>query len=128
MYPDQTALREVILSGSALFVSRQCVPRSDCSKRSNLIRICTVCHSICFLFFRHLSRVMRKPTFWFLTWSDTNQAVQLLKMARGWKFRIYKVEGLYCLCSENKGADQLRGHRKADLRLCFRICKMLVFS
>ena len=35
-----------------------------------------------------LSRVMRKPTFWFLTWSDTNQAVQLQKMARGLKFRI----------------------------------------
>ena len=24
---------------------------------------------------------------------------------------IMKVEGLYHLCSENKGADQLRGHR-----------------
>ena len=23
------------------------------------------------------------------------------------------------MCSENKGADQLRGYRKADLRLCF---------
>ena len=71
---------------------------------------------------------MRKPTFWFPTWSDTNQAVQLQKMARGLKFRIRKVEGLYYLCSENKGADQLRGYREADLRLCFRICKMLVFS
>ena len=30
-------------------------------------------------------------------------------MARGLKFRIYKVEGLYYLSSENKGADQLRG-------------------
>ena len=48
--------------------------------------------------------------------------------ARGLKFRIEKVEGLYYLCSENKGADQLRGHRKADLRLCFRICKRPVFS
>ena len=36
--------------------------------------------------------------------------------------------GLYYPCSENKGADQLRGHRKADLRLCFRICKKPVFS
>ena len=36
----------------------------------------------------HLSRVMRKSTFWFPTWSDTNQAVQLQKMARGLKFRI----------------------------------------
>ena len=32
------------------------------------------------------------------------------------------------LCSENKDADQLRGYREADLRLCFRICKMPVFS
>ena len=74
-----------------------------------------------------LSRVMRKPTFWFPTWSDTNQAVQLQKMARGMKFRIKEVEGLPYLSSENKGADQLRGYREADLRLCFRICKMLVF-
>ena len=29
---------------------------------------------------------------------------------------------MYCLCSENKGADQLRGYREADLRLCFRLC------
>ena len=71
---------------------------------------------------------MRKPTFWFPTWSYTNWAVQLQKMARGLKFRIWKVEGLYYLYSENKGADQLRGYRELDLRLCFRICKMLVFS
>ena len=75
-----------------------------------------------------MSRVMRKPTFWFPTWSDTNQAVQLQKMARGLKLRIYKVEGLDFICSENKGADQLRGYREADLHLCFRKCKMLVFS
>ena len=31
-------------------------------------------------------------------------------------------------CSENKDADQLRGYREADLRLCFRPCKLLVFS
>ena len=35
---------------------------------------------------------------------------------------------MYYLCSENKGADQLRGNREADLRLCFRICKKPVFS
>ena len=66
---------------------------------------------------------MRKPTFWFPTWSNTNQAVHLQKMARGLKFRINEVEGLYYPCSENKGADQLRGYSEADLRLCFRICK-----
>ena len=71
---------------------------------------------------------MRKPTFWFPTWSDTNQAVQLQKMARGLKFQMKKVEGLYYLYSENKDADQLRGDREADLRLCFRICKKPVFS
>ena len=49
-------------------------------------------------------------------------------MARGLKFRITVVEGLYYPCSENKGADQLRGYREADLRLCFRICKNPVFS
>ena len=37
----------------------------------------------------------------------------------GLKFRIKKVEGLYHMCSENKGAD---------LRFCFCICKTLVFS
>ena len=71
---------------------------------------------------------MRKSKFWFPTWSDTNQAVQLQKMARGLKFRIEKVEGLYYPCSEDKGADQIRGYRQADLRLCFRICKTLVFT
>ena len=32
------------------------------------------------------------------------------------------------LCSENKGADQLRSYSEADLRLCFRICKKKRFS
>ena len=57
----------------------------------------------------------------FPTRSDTNQAVQPQKMARGLKFRIKVVEGLYYPSSENKDADQLRGYREADLRLCFRI-------
>ena len=35
-----------------------------------------------------MSPVMRKPTFWFSTWCDTNQAVHLHRMARGLKFRI----------------------------------------
>ena len=34
-----------------------------------------------------VSCIMRKQIFWFPTWSDTNQAVQLQKMARGLKFR-----------------------------------------
>ena len=35
---------------------------------------------------------------------------------------------MYYPCSESKDADQLRGYREADLRLCFRPCKLLVFS
>ena len=50
---------------------------------------------------------MRKQTMWFPNWSDTNQAVQAQKMARGWKFWIEKVEEFYYLCSKNKGADEV---------------------
>ena len=49
-------------------------------------------------------------------------------MARGLIFGIYEKEGLYYLCNENKGTDQLRGYCEADLLLCFRICKNSVFS
>ena len=52
---------------------------------------------------------------WFLNRSDTNQAVQSQKTARSMKFCILEVEGLYYPCSENKGADQLRGNRSASL-------------
>ena len=71
---------------------------------------------------------MRKLSFWFPTWSDTNLAVQLQKMARGVKFWIKIEEGLHYLCSENEGTDQLHGYREADLRFCFCICKTLAFS
>ena len=39
---------------------------------------------------------MRKPMFWFPTWSDTNQAVQLQKMASGWiGFRKKRDRAIY---------------------------------
>ena len=41
----------------------------------------------------------------------------------GLTLRIQEVEGLHYPCSENKGPNQLRGYREADLRLFFRICK-----
>ena len=75
----------------------------------------------------HLSRLMGKPTMWFPNRSDTNRPVQAQKRARSLKFRIEVEEALYYPSSENKGADQLRGYREADLRLCFRICRLLVF-
>ena len=49
-------------------------------------------------------------------------------MARGLKFQIKVEEGFYSPYIENKGADQLRGHREAGLRICFCICKKPVFS
>ena len=69
---------------------------------------------------------MGKPT-WFPNRSDTNRSVPSQKMARSLKFRIEVEEELYYPCSENKGADQLRGYREAYLRLCFRLCRLLVF-
>ena len=64
----------------------------------------------------------------FPTRSDTNSAEQLQRMARDSKFQIWEVEGLYYLCRENKGADQLCIFCTADLRLCFRIFIKQVFS
>ena len=48
----------------------------------------------------------------------------------GYRLEISDLERreIFYLCSENKGADQLRGNREADLRFCFSICKMLLFS
>ena len=42
----------------------------------------------------------------------------------GQRLEISDLESMgIVLCSETKGADQLRGYREADLRLCFRTCK-----
>ena len=74
----------------------------------------------------HMSRVMKKPTKWFLKRSDTNWPVQSQKKAGSLNFRIKEEMGLYYLCSERKSADQLC-HCTADLCLCFYICRLLVF-
>ena len=74
-----------------------------------------------------MSHLVVKPTMWFSTRSDTNRAVQAQKTARSLKFRINVEEELYYPSSKNKDADQLRGYREADLRLCFCLCRSLVF-
>ena len=51
----------------------------------------------------------------FPTRSNTNRVAQPQKIARGLKFRIEKVGGLYYLCGQNKGAGELRSHCAADL-------------
>ena len=70
---------------------------------------------------------MGKPTKWFPNRSDTNRAVEAQKTARSLKVRIKEEEELYFPSSENKGADQLHGYHEADLRLCFHLCRLLVF-
>ena len=67
---------------------------------------------------------MRKPTFWVPTRSDTYRAVQSQKKVTE---NLSLKEELYYPSGENKGADQLRSYCEADLRLCFRICRLLVF-
>ena len=74
------------------------------------------------------SRLVGKPAMWFPNRSDTNRAVQAQKMARSLKFWCIVEEELYYPIREIKGTDQLLGYREADLRLCFRICRLLVFS
>ena len=57
---------------------------------------------------------------------NTKRPVQSQKQARSLKFWI-EEEGLYYPCSENKGADQLCSYCTVDLRLYFRLCRLLVF-
>ena len=52
----------------------------------------------------------------------------LRKLLEAWNFVFRKERDCTIRCSENKGPDQLRGYREADLCLCFRICKNPVFS
>ena len=72
-----------------------------------------------------LSLCVRKPTIWFQNRSDSNLAVQTQKKVRRLNFCFKKEEEVFP-CSENKGADQLRSYCEADLRLCFRLCRLLV--
>ena len=74
-----------------------------------------------------MGRLVGKPTMWFPSRYDTNRPVQAQKKARSLKFRVKVEEELHYPSSENKGADQLRGYREADLRLSLRLWRLLVF-
>ena len=63
----------------------------------------------------------------FPTRSGTKRAVHPQTMEGCLIFRIYNVDGLYFLCSENTGVDHMCGYRAANLRLCFRISKKTGF-
>ena len=69
---------------------------------------------------------MRKPTIWFPNKSHTKRSVQLKKTASSLKFRIYKEEELYYREAKTKALISFAV--TADMRLCFRLCKLLVFS
>ena len=77
---------------------------------------------------KQMSGIRRKPVFgisdqvWHILGCIATEDVQPQMM----KFWIEEVEGLYYLCRENKGADQLHGYHTAELHLCF--CKNQVFS
>ena len=70
---------------------------------------------------------MGKPTILVPNRSDINRPVQSQKQTRSLKFWSSVEEELYYPSSENKGTDQLRSYCEADLRLCFRLCRLLVF-
>ena len=60
----------------------------------------------------------------FPTRSNNNQVVQLQKKASSLKIWVNVEDALYCMCGENKGADQLCSYCTADLHLCFGIAKI----
>ena len=68
---------------------------------------------------------MRKTGF--QTRSNTNRALWPQRMAIGFKFQIKEVEGLFYLCSENKGANELWGYCTADAVIKQLIC-VFVFA
>ena len=55
--------------------------------------------------------------------ANRNRAVLPQKMARSLKLQILKVEGLYYLRSDNKGADHLSSSCAADMHISICICK-----
>ena len=84
----------------------------DHTKRNILIVHASFCNCACHLCRSwsetlktlKLSRDVRKATFWFLTWSDTNQAAQPHKMARSLKFCIgSRWIVLYIYVAKTKG-------------------------
>ena len=85
------------------------LPKSPLASDQHILFSTAVLNFVLYYNHHHLSRLVGKPTMWFPNRSDTNQAVRSQKQDRSLKFQIYEEEEVYYLCSENKGADQLRG-------------------
>ena len=72
----------------------------------------------------NMSLCVRKPTIWVPTRSNKN--LYCHRWLEAGNFSIKEEKGLYYPSSENKGVDQLRSYCEADLRLCFRICRLFL--
>ena len=73
----------------------------------------------------HLSRVMRKPIMWFPHRPDTNRDVEKKKKKKKNRRRP-KAKNSELKVESRGGAGQLRSNCEAYLRLCFRMCKILL--
>ena len=89
-----------------------------CSENKDTDQLCSYCTAdlcLCFrlcIFDDFLMLRLKCQTYEiFFSWELSNEWVELSRIVRKPDF---------CLCRENKGADQLRGNREADQRLCFR--------
>ena len=85
----------------------------SCRVMLNCCGVCNLIHKCSSMYTTGVSCLLQNLISGFPTIVDTSQAVQPQK--------TQEEERLYFLCSENKGADQLRGYRASDLRLCFPI-------
>ena len=65
---------------------------------------------------------MKRRTMWFSTGPTQTELHKHRRWLEAGNFGL-----LYYPFSENKGADQLRSYCEADLRLCFRICRLFIF-
>ena len=65
---------------------------------------------------------MRKPVFGVFDQVRYKPGCTATEDGKRLEISDLESRGMFYLGSENKGADQLRGNREADLRLCFRIC------
>ena len=76
-----------------------------------------------------LSRVMRKQTLWILTRSDTTRLYSYWRWLEAWNFVFRKKRYFTIQIAKTKALISFAViFREADLRLCFRICRTLVFS
>ena len=75
-----------------------------------------------------MCREARKPVFGASDQVRHKPAYAATEDGRKLKILDLGRRGIVLFCSENKGADQLCSYCTADLRLCFRIGKIPVFS